>query len=311
MFDVVSWISQYTKVRSKGHDNCYADCPFCKGESTLAISRRLNIFRCFRCYDGGHCREIWRGTCNLTKMMMLLENISYREAKEKVANLQGLTFKPTQTERPKIEPLFPESFPLKECHFLNPGRLMLAKRGVSHLVDSSSYCPIGTYHDRVILPTNYLGQLTGFEAKAIYPSQRPKALYPNWFRTGETFYTTQRWDESESFLVITESVLDAETLGINAIGLFGSYLKDAQFELLLKLRETGKTDLVWMLDSDAMQKSIRFILTKTLPFFTNYITKLPRGEDPNSLGRDKCWSLVSRAKEIKGEEDFLDVLNDM
>jgi hypothetical protein len=303
-FPLINWLSQYTKIRSsEGEDNIYADCPFCHGQSTLAASRDNYHFRCFRCYEGGHCRDIWEGQCWLPKMIMLLERVSYHEAKRRVERFVGVTLpKPTE-QREEHWPR--EMFKIKNCSNMNPGKLMLERRKVEHLAEHSYYIVNGHYADRVLLTTQWFGKTTGFEAKACYPVQSPKALYPSWFRTGENLYGTREWDWKLDFAVITESILDAETLGSNSVGLFGSSLKAGQLKLLLELRKRGLRRLVWLLDADAIKKAIGIIFKETNLWFTNYIAPLAGKEDPNSIGRDRSWEAVSRAQEVNSELELL------
>jgi hypothetical protein len=312
-FPLLGWLSQHTKIRSHDNpDNIYADCPFCHGESKLAASKLHNIFRCYKCYEGGYCRSTWKGTCNLPKMIMLLEHCSYQAALAKIDKLSGkqILTKIETTVRPqKPVIVWPEeSLWLKDCSMENPGSKMLRRRGVEHLISDAKYCVTGRYEQRVLLPAHYFGTLKGFEAKSTHPDQKPKTLYPEWFRTGESIYTTKRWDWSKDFVVITESILDAETLGCNAIGLYGSFLKISQFELILEMRRKGISTLVWMLDQDALKKSLRAIIQHSNIFFQNFVALLPFQEDPNSVGRDMCWELVSKAIGLRSDDDIIQIL---
>lgn len=312
-FPLLGWLSRFTTIRSHDNqDNIYADCMFCKGEAKLAASKLHNIFRCYKCYEGGYCRSIWKGTCNLPRMVMLLEQCSYGKALSRISELSGTIIQTqiiTNTRPPKPEHIWPqESMWLRECSQTNPGRLMLQRRSVDHLIQDARYCVTGKYGERVLLPAHYFDSIKGFEAKATYPDQKPKTLYPEWFRTGESIYTTKNWDWNQDFAVITESILDAETLGCNTIGLYGSFMKVSQFELILNLRRKGISTLVWMLDEDALKKSLKAILTHASIFFQNFVVKMPFREDPNSLGRDLCWKLVTTAWKLESESDIIKIL---
>jgi hypothetical protein len=158
------------------------------------------------------------------------------------------------------------------------------------------------YANRWILPCHYFGELTGFEAKT-YGNGKPKSLFPEWFRPDSTVYTTT-WDVDQDFCVITESIFDAETLGSNAIGIFGSVLRHGQLQKLLEMRNTCRLRrLVWFLDPDAVKKQTRAIVTKTLPHFTNYIVRSEY--DPNDTGSTKCWKLVKNSIPVASARDIL------
>ena len=114
----------------------------------------------------------------------------------------------------------------------DPSVRYLHNRGVQHLVSSSYVCIDGPYRGRILLPAMWLNELMGFEAKS-YAGKKPKSLFPDWFLTSATVYTTRRWDNNLPFCVVTESIIDAETLGVNAIGLYGSTLSWAQWNCLI------------------------------------------------------------------------------
>jgi hypothetical protein len=311
-FPIKNYLSNFTTLRSDNSvDNSTWDCPFCGGKSTFVASHLRYIFRCYRCFEGGYCSDIWKGTCGLPQLIRILEKCSYPEAFSKINFLRGIpdTFS-SRPQRPKLERDFwPRgTIPMSDCSPSNPGRLMLRRRGVEHLCEHCFYSMGGKYNERVLIPALWSGEVIGFEAKNIYPSQVPKTLYPDWFRKGEYLYSTHNWDRSSDFCVITESILDAETLGVNAIGLYGSSLNSVQFSLLLQLRSKGIKRLVWMLDADALKKEVKMIVRQSSSFFTNYISMLPIGEDPNSIGRSKAWEAVSKAALISGEEDLLALL---
>lgn len=311
-FPVVRWLSKHTEVfDTGGGDNVYANCPWCFSEGhkkTLAVSTVHKIFRCFRCFEGGHHQSEWKGTCNLVKMIMLLEQIRFAQAKSLIFELSGLP-EPIRRERQKApQQLIPtEAVQISKCHPQAECIQELHKRRLDHLLDKIYFCPTGKYSYRFILPATWMGSLEGFEAKGISKSQEPKALYPEWFFTGEHLYST-KWDDKLDFAVITESIFDAETLGTNAIGLFGSYLKEGQLALLNELRHQGISRLVWMLDGDAIKKAIRQILGKTSGIFDNYIALLQKPEDPNSIGHNEAWQRVVDSRPVASVSDVLDLL---
>lgn len=305
-FPVVRWIRNHTSVPTVSDTNSYADCPICGGSQKLQIKMADKWFRCFRCTDGGHHGDRWSGTCGLIEMISLLEGISRKQAVQKIYKEAGISdvYYETNARLQLYESELPNDAIASIGCPNHASSHYLHDRGVSHLLDSCFVCVTGLYSRRVILPCQFFEEAYGFEAKSYDPSVKPKTLYPPWFKTPEYVYTTQAWDHRSPFCVITESILDAETLRTNAVGIYGSVLAPGQLSRLLKLRDMGVTRLVWMLDGDAFFKQSRSILGKTLGLFHNYIVALESTEDPNDLGYDECWNRVANATEIKDELDI-------
>jgi hypothetical protein len=313
---ITDWLStKGLTLCSTSDRRFYYSCPFCFGHSKLSFDAQWGSFLCFRCYEGYHCRDIWPGRTDLVGMVMLLEHVPYWQALLRVESLVGRSYAPTdyapcRLERP--DNIWPKgSRPLEDFSDEGcPARRLLSQRGIPHLMPYARYSIEYPYRDRLLLEHHWFGSTPqGFEAKRVYSHQQPKTLYPPWFRTGEHLYGTRSWDWAKPFAVITESILDAETLGTNAVGLFGSSLKESQFELLLGLRQHGTRDLIWFLDGDALRKSLGMLLRRsTLMFFTNWVVRCPLGEDPNSLGHSRAWGLVSQATQVSNEEDALPLL---
>lgn len=102
--DMVSLISEYTKLEKRGTDY-WGCCPF-HSEKTASfhIEPAKNFFYCFSCHVGG----------NAAKFLMEVEKISYPEALESLAKKSGVkivyaangensSFKKDETESKKIE----------------------------------------------------------------------------------------------------------------------------------------------------------------------------------------------------------------
>lgn len=308
-FPVLTWLSEHTRIRQRENVNVYANCPICKGTWTLGVHVEKRIFHCFKCNEGGKGGSQWNGRASLVTMIRLLERCSFHEAVKLIYKLSGLgdiVFSQLgQREVPKE--LLPEGH-YRPILSSDAGRKLakwLDQRGVLHLFDEC-YLTNTKYQGRVILPCYYFGELIGFEAKS-YTNQTPKSLFPDWMDTYSYFYTTDGKLERE-FLVITESVLDAETLSMYTIGLYGSSLKEGQLARLIKLKEQGLKELYWMLDEDAMVKQLKIILTQTGQAFRNKICVLPKGEDPNSYGSMNCFNAVSGAIAVEDEWQLLQLL---
>ncbi len=92
--DIVDVIRSYIPIQTKGK-SLKAICPFHDDhDPSLSISREKQIFKCFTCGTGG----------DAIRFVQLYENISFKEALEKVArDFAHMEIKPSQTqEKPKF-----------------------------------------------------------------------------------------------------------------------------------------------------------------------------------------------------------------
>lgn len=294
------------KLYDTGGEDVYADCPFCRRKRKLGISRTKMIFHCFWC--SSHDAD-WGGTCGLIKMVSLLEKCHKGLAIALIFKESGIP-----DERPKAPVLPHESsrlpttgIPLHECRESDYAQYLL-KRGCWRLISKSYGTAIGDYAGRVILPVHHDRELVGFEAKAIDSRTSPKALYPPWFVTSNYIYwVSQEEAQKSDTLVVTESILDAETVNETSVGLFGSSLKEGQLCRLLELPKLKR--LIWFLDGDAWPKlAKRRILSMTSAFFENWVVPTPKDQDPNSLGVTQCEHSIKDAVLCRNHLDFVTLL---
>lgn len=295
-FPVVRWLDVRTKVRDSGGENVMITCPVCRSQK-LGVHRSRRTAQCFKCNEGGAGHGVWDGKSGLIGLIQLIDRCDRRTAIDIIFRESGVPdYGYTPKEIPETK-LPAEAIPLSKAP-LHPAAQMLHNRQCGHLVPTSYVCVDGRYSHRVLLPVQWFGELVGFDAKT-YANGTPKSLFPMW-QTSGAVHSTAAWDHSADFAVITESVLDAETVGINAIGILGSVLRPAQLSKLLEIKQQGVRKLVWFLDFDAWRKQYNAILRKT-GRFDNYVVPLSEDADPNSLGREKCWQLIEQATLVRDE----------
>jgi DNA primase len=79
--EIVNVVSRYVSVRKAGK-NFVALCPFHPDKNpSMTVSPEKNLFHCFACGEGG----------DIFKFLMKIENLSFPEAVEKLANEVGVT----------------------------------------------------------------------------------------------------------------------------------------------------------------------------------------------------------------------------
>ena len=308
-FPIVRWLESITRVYDSGGETVLIDCPVCRGRKKLGVHRRHRGAHCFKCDEGGEGGSKWNGKCGLVDLIQMLTGCNRRAAVDKIFELSGVADVGYTPKAVPTSKLPREAISLSTCHVTHPGVQMLASRGCSHLVQHSHLCVSGRYSHRVLMPIQWFGELLGYDAKAYLPSIKPKSLFAEWMDMAHALHASHAWDAKADFVVITESVLDAETLGVNAIGLNGSVLRDGQVTRLLDLRDRGITRLVWFLDFDAFRKQVNAILRRTGMLFENSVVPLFTDTDPNAIGHAACWELVAQSIPIRDAFDLLSVEN--
>lgn len=299
-FPVVRWLSDRTQVWDNGGDNVWITCPVCKTRKKLGVHRIDKKSQCFKCNEGGAGGSVWDGRAGLIKLIEIVEGCDKRRAIDRIFELSGVqdvAWTPKELPPSQIPA---GAIPLASCP-QHPAVQMLHRRGCAHLIPTSFIAATGEYSHRVIMPVEWFGELLGFDAKA-YGRGQPKSLFPEWQPAG-AMHATAGWDHSADFAVVTESVLDAETIRVNAVGLLGSVLRPGQLVRLLRLRQEGVRRLVWFLDHDAWRKQYNAIFRHACRF-ENYVVRLGAGDDPNSLGYARCWELIAAATHVRDGLDL-------
>lgn len=310
-FPVVLWLSQHCRVYDSGAENVYIDCPVCRGRAKLGVHRTKKLAQCFKCAEGGAGAGVWNGKSDLVGLVRLIEGCRYSTAFSRIFAMSGIPETEYRRRVVDSKEMPKESLPLSETSPKHPSRAMMISRGVDHLSADSRVCVDGRYAGRVILPCRWFGESDGWEAKSYDKNLKPKSRFPDWFQASQSVYSTKNWDHGSDFAVITESIFDAETFGLNACGIYGSTLREGQLVKLLSLRDLGVRRLIWCLDYDAWSKQCKAILGSTLSGFDNFVIRLPQWTDPNQLGRDACWDAVASAVHVRDSLDLalLDVRN--
>ncbi len=269
-------------------------CPFCNHRKPkLGISLNSGGWKCWVCPAKG--RSIVQ---LLKKVQSNKTNIELAQQlwKEKV---QFQIQEQQQLELPKeFKPLW---IPNERDLFFKKAKNYLLSRGLTendikkHRI---GYCDQGRYSDMIIMPSfNEFNQLNFFTARSYI--NKTFLIPPNIDKTKVIFDESLiNWNEP---VIIVESKLDAITVKRNVIPLNG---KQITKELARKLIEERPPKLIFCLDGDALKDCLRLS-----EFFKNYgiecfKVNLPITEDPNSLGFEQIWKLISNAERINESSLF-------
>jgi hypothetical protein len=293
----------FDTVKDPGGENFTVECPIC-GSPRMGVHREKRLFHCFKC-DEGEYSDAWDGRANLVTMICMMEKVSKPEAVRKIFEAAGEMDYDIPRE-PLPEKVMPDDVEDLIRYPHSDAAMYLSERQLDHMKNRVGLS--ATWKGRLILPCWYFNKMVGFEAKAYIDSVKPKSLFPSWFKPSDYIYTSKVWTKDYDYIVLTESIFDAETVHYNAAGIFGSNLSERQLRILIGLKTDGYRVLYWMLDADALSKAVKTILRRTSEFFYNYVCMMPPDEDPNSIGRDSCKELIHSAKPVRDEFDAAKIL---
>ena len=172
------------------------------------------------------------------------------------------------------------------------------------------YCDKGKYANRIIMPDYENGKLIYWQARSFLPTPTSYAAKKSYRKVLNPSLTEEQVKRGEiaveksevisnidlikehGIAVICEGKFDAFSLGEMGACIHGKHMSDAQF-LKLAVNKHRIDRIIIMLDSDAMKNSIVCAsrLDKHFPDRVS-MCHLPEGQDPSSLGKEKCLEAV-------------------
>ena len=256
-------------------------CPFCETNGIapdtkghLYVNTQTGVFHCFRCGVSGTFRTL------LDKLRVLGEEpVLNKEDEIHVVDVyeEFRTFVPLSEGSPKWQYLVQE-------RKIPANSLRLAQAGEFR----------DKWYDYVVFPILFKGRIVGYQGRRISEGKPKYITGPKGVPLGRYVYNfdlAQRYQH----IILVEGILDALSIGVNAIALFG---KDVSMQRVHILSLLENKRFIIMLDRDALQESIRY--AKILRYYgIAYIFEwenIPEQiKDPNDLvrfyGRDYVFSL--------------------
>ena len=147
---------------------------------------------------------------------------------------------------------------------------------------------VGKYANRLILPVIENDEIVSFQARDLTGKSSKKYDNPS-VPLSNFLYKTDFVDDSHVYIV--EGIFDAWRMQHNTVAVFGKSLTKQQRRLLRKL---NVKKYIFCLDSDAYCAIIKE--TKELMDYVDNVgmIMLPKGKDPDNLGREKIEQLPVR-----------------
>jgi len=265
-------------------------CKFCNHhKKKLQINLENQKWHCWVCNSGGQKIVQLLKKLNVSQniiknvLELLDEYVSYDKQKEKETQ-HGLSL-------PKCyKPLYKHSESLVRKHALN----YLKKRGITQreiIRYQIGYCDDGLYQNRVIIPSyDKEGNINYFVARDIFPDSKMKYKNPPVSRDIIPFELFVSWEHP---IVLCEGVFDAIAIKKNAIPLLG---KVPSKKLIMKIMESGVTDIYIALDEDAKEDALK-LSEFMMGYGKNVYLVDMDTKDPSDLGFRNFWKQIESTKQ--------------
>ena len=265
-------------------------CKFCNHhKKKLQINLENQKWHCWVCNSGGQkivqLLKKLNVSQNIVKnvLQLLDEYVSYDKQKEKETQ-HGLSL-------PKCyKPLYRHSDSLVRKHALK----YLKQRGITQreiIRYQIGYCDDGLYQNRVIIPSyDKEGNINYFVARDIFPDSKMKYKNPPVSRDIIPFELFVSWEHP---IVLCEGVFDAIAIKKNAIPLLG---KVPSKKLIMKIIESGVTDIYIALDNDAKDDALK-LSEFMMGYGKNVYLVDMDTKDPSDLGFRNFWKQIESTKQ--------------
>ncbi len=160
------------------------------------------------------------------------------------------------------------------------------------------YCDSGIYQNRIIVPSyDSEGKLNYFIGRSFYNKSKLKYKNPSVSKNIIMFELFINWDNP---IILCEGIFDAIAIKRNVIPLLGKIISKKLQQKLFQ----HKPKVYICLDNDAISDSIKIAKKLISNGLEVYLIKMPKDQDPSSLGYSKIWSLIDKANMIN-ELDLL------
>jgi len=269
------------------------DCPYC-GEHKFGVNLNMNRTNCFKC--GNHPQPL--------DVVMEVEGLFTRNETIIVLKaFDGMDFYEEKVEvhQEKKNVVLPDGYKnIKrgDSVVAKTARAYVKKRGFD--IDEISRAgwgyvdKLGKYFGYLIMPFYKHGRIVYFNAR-LFIGSGPKFNNPliEDFGLGKSMliYNIDALSLYERIFVV-ESVMNARTIGDDAIGMGGKKLSNWQLNVIIK---SPCEKVVIGLDDDAIDDAINFGL-KLVQHKKVKIMQFPEGKDINDLGKKKSMNILHKSR---------------
>lgn len=289
----------YKPVKQTGFDEVIYCCPFCAGEigssdkkGHLYVNQKKLLYFCHRCGSKG---SVLGDKNDSDYTNQFIDDIDIKEVLTKF----------TKKEEPaKCQYYIPSLTPYED-----------SEKAYNYLVSRDVGIGLQKFYD--IRVGDIFGDMFG---RVIIPNKVERNIYTDMF-VGRTYinhdkkyknpvnspkskvvFNLHRIREGSS-IIITEGAFSAISAGKNAVAIYGKYLSNYQYKLIVK----NRPKLIYVsLDSDAFKESVE--LCSRFQSNTDIevrLVELPHDKDPSDLGREKFLTYLDSASVFNRFKVFL------
>lgn len=278
-------VKYWTKGKNVSKHSVNISCVFCNDRSNhLGINLENGSVHCWRC-----------GRKNLTKLIQILSDCSFREAKVIEEQLEFSVKKEERKKGSDIDILRDFIKPLTE-----PYVKYLAKRDFDARMIESKYSLMqaevySKYKYRLIIPVIMKGSAVGFTARDITGRASLRYLTCN---ENEVVRPKSEWlynvDTVKDTAIIVEGAPDVWRLGDGAIALMGTGFSTSQVAAIAEMK-LKRIFIMFDVEETAQERSLA--LARSLSAFAKNveIVKIDSG-DPAEMGDDDALALRRELK---------------
>lgn len=293
-------IEYWTSGKNVTNNWVNIQCPFCDDHSNhLGINPETELYSCWKCGAKNHFIDL----------LMTLTGLSYGVCKEMVVD-SVTSFKVRPLDR--IKDIFQgesskEAETVTEVHCVLPKRFELItedmyspllenyekRRDIARstlIAHGCGICRSGDYMNRMIIPVMQGGKLVAYQAADMsgtsglkYQSSSASMGNINDYLLG--------YDTIGKRMIVVEGSLDKFRTGEEAVAAFTSALSKEQIRLI---KAKGLDELYICFDCElkAYYKSRKVAREFEAYIPTVGVVKLPYGQDPDEVGREKIYQLI-------------------
>jgi len=269
-------------------------CPVCPKDDPdnglrCGLFKDNSGFNCFRCKKTGSLDFILDKLTNGIYEKEL-ENDNITDTIKKVFNPET----EIQESVKSYSVTLPDSVPVTKelCSKWYILRSFLKKRNIS--IETCQQYKVrfsigGKYPLRLIIPIYDNDKLICWQGKDVTDTVKPKYVFPSHAPIANYFYFPTGFQKKNRIIYIVEGIFDTWRMGNIAIASFSKKLSKEQQLKLLKRNFSKKIVFAW--DSDAFRESIEAANDLSSLRDGVGIIRLPKGQDPDSMGRDEVLKL--------------------
>lgn len=297
-------------IEKSGSWNCR--CPLCGDSKTKLNVRRFHVdfyptyntymYKCHRCGESN----------NVYSLYSKLYDVSFKEARKQLDDteynpkrVKDRIKKPVKKIQSNVQTELDIDLD-EECYCPDDkpeshvGKKLIVKLKEfikkRKITDICYIAHSGRYKSRIIIPVINNDVLEYFQGRSLYSDVEPKYLNPIVEKTPIIYH--KNTINSNRDIIVTEGLIDANSVGNQCTSTLGADLADKKIKLLLKL--TDESIIVCMDNDDAGIKSIKSIIEKS-----RYAKILKYFIMPNKYIDIKDMNKLLTSKNIANIEKFI------